>query len=316
MGVHDALITDREMVGMYYARLEQGDMSWTDQLSFEIPSSQDSETHKWIGMPPSMQEWLGGKQPKGFLDFDYSISNKDYESTIEYHERDLAEDKTGQLQVRINEHVDRAKSHEASRLSTLILNGESAACYDGQYYFDTDHTEGDSGTQSNDLSIDISDLPVAVHGSTTAPSVAEMSASILKAIEAMYGFKDDRGEPLNETAKNFAVMVPISLWSTALSAVSLPMVDNGNTNLLSSQSEFKIKIIPNPRLTWTTKFAVFRTDANVKPFITQIREAIDVKILGRGSDYNFNTRKVQVSLEKAGNVGYGLWQGACLVTMA
>ena len=48
--------------------------------------------------------------------------------------------------------ADRTVSHWASLLSTLIVNGESATCYDEQYFFDTDHSEGESGTQSNVIS--------------------------------------------------------------------------------------------------------------------------------------------------------------------
>ena len=57
-----------------------------------------------------------------------------------------------------------------------FINGEATVCYDGQYFFDTDHVEGDSGTQSNDLSVDISALACSVHGTTTAPSVEDLAS--------------------------------------------------------------------------------------------------------------------------------------------
>lgn len=311
----EALINDRAIIGMYYNGLEQGDMSWVNDLAFDVDSNQDEENHVWLGMPPGFREWVGGRHAKSFLDFDYTIKNKDFESTIEYHERHLSQDKTSQLQVRINQHADRALSHEASLMSALILGAESSVCYDGQYFFDTDHTEGNSGTQSNDISIDISTLAVGTHGSTARPSVGEMSECILQSIETMYGFKDDQGEPLNENAQEFLVMTPITLFGTALKAINNVTMSNGETNILAQSPNFKIKVKANPRLTWTDKFATFRMDGAVKPFIKQIREPLTIDVLGRGTEYNFETRKVKVGLKKAGNVGLGLWQGAVLTTM-
>jgi phage major head subunit gpT-like protein len=310
MSAH-ALISDRALVGMYYQALEQGNMAWVNDLTFKIDSSQDEEKHVWLGMPPQLREWVGGKQAKQFRDFEYSITNKDFESTIEYHERDLSEDKTGQLQARINQHVERVQAHPAKLLSTLIQNGESTLCYDGQYYFDTDHSEGDSGTQSNKLSKTIADADV--------PTVSEMEDAILESIEAMYGFKDDQGEPLNESATNFLVMVPTRFWKVALKAARNEIIVDGSasrTNLITNMDGYNITINANARLDWTTKFVTFRTDGNVKPFIDQVREEETYKLLGQGSEHFFDTRHIKSSIEKSGNVGYGLWQGAVQTNFA
>ena len=109
------------------------------------------------------------------------------EATLEVLVDDIRRDKTGQVMTRVRELAERANSHWASLLSALIIAGESTACYDGQYFFDTDHAEGDSGTQDNDIGVDISALPAAVHGVVTAPSVEEMQQSILKGIAQKIG---------------------------------------------------------------------------------------------------------------------------------
>lgn len=308
MGAH-ALINDQAIIGMYYNRLEQGDMSWVNDLAFDVDSNQDFEKLTWLGMPPSMREWIGGRQAKTFLDFDYTIDNKDFESTIEYHERDLAEDKTGQLQVRINEHADRGMSHEAKLLSALIAGGESGVCYDGQYYFDTDHSEGKSGVQSNSLT--------ATAANTSKPTVSEMEDAVLSSIEKMYGYKDDQGEPLNENARAFTVMVPVNMWKVARAAVSAETIIQGGSardNLIAKFNDITIDIVVNPRLSWTTKFATFRRDGSVKPFVKLIREKLSVDVLGVDSEYFFETRHIKAGLKKAGNVGFGMWQGATLTT--
>lgn len=316
MGV--ATLSSRAIIGRFYKTLEQDVGSrWVDPLSMLFSSDQESETYNWLGQTPAMREWVGGRHAKGFYENGLTIANKHYEATLEVAVKDLRRDKTGQIMVRVDELARRTNAHWASLLSTLIINAESTACYDGQYYFDTDHTEGENTTsQSNDLSITLSGLPTAVHGSTTAPSVGEMNICIRRAVQAIYGFKDDRNEPMNEGASQFLVMCPTSLYDIASAAVALPMVDNGNSNVIPGNPDYSIRVVPNARLTWTTKFAVFRTDGSVKPFIRQQETDVQIKAKAEGSEFEFDNDAHQYGVDTWRNVGYGYWQHACLVTMA
>jgi phage major head subunit gpT-like protein len=190
-------------------------------------------------------------------------------------------------------------------------------CYDGQYFFDTDHTEGENTTnQSNSISVDISTLGTAVHGADAAhPSVEEMQQSILLAIQAIIGFKDDVNEPMNENAKAFLVMVPTSLWTTAEAAVQSNLLANA-VNIIPQIRNVTIEVEMNARLNaWTDKFAVFRTDGAVKPLIRQEETGVQLKAKAEGSDFEFDNDAHQYGVDCWRNVGYGYWQHACLVTM-
>jgi hypothetical protein len=154
-------------------------------------------------MAPAMREWVGGRQAKGFRENGITIVNKRYEATLEVLLDEMRRDKTGQVMVRVAELAQRTNAHWAKLLSTLLIAGESAVCYDGQFFFDTDHAEGDSGAQDNDLSVDI-----AV---TSAPTAGEMEGAILRLTQQILGFKDDQGEPMNEEARSFLVMVPVNM---------------------------------------------------------------------------------------------------------
>jgi len=200
-------------------------------------------------------------------------------------------------------------------LQPLIINGSSAVCYDGQYFFDTDHSEGDSGVQANSISVDISGLPTQVHGTVTAPSAEEMELSILQGVNAILGFKDDQGEPMNETAQEFLVMVPVSLFPMAIGAVRNNMLTTNTPNRIATTG-FQLSVVANARLSsWTDKFAVFRTDGNVKPFIRQEEVPIQVDAIAEGSELEFNEHKHHYGIWASRNVAYGYWQHACLVTM-
>lgn len=310
-------LSSRAIMGMYFLRLEQDPgMSWIDGISNLFGSDQASETYAFLGQTPAMREWLGARQAKGFTGNGVTIVNKHYEATIEVQKKDARRDKTPQLEARMMEFADRSQTHWASLLSTLLLNGASTLCYDGQYYFDTDHSEGNSGSQSNKITVDISALPAAVHGSITAPSVEEAQQVLLAGIAQILGFKDDQGEPMNENARAFTVVVPVSLWlvfSAAVAAVTTASLQqNLNPNVIKGIS---INIEMNARLTWTDTIAIFRTDSPIKAFIRQTEQEVELKAKAEGSEFEFDNDAWQFGIDGWRGVGYGYWQRACQVTM-
>jgi hypothetical protein len=213
--------------------------------------------------------------------------------------------------------ADRTNAHWAKLLSALILAGESQVCYDGQYFFDVDHAEGSSGVQSNKLSVTIASLPCNQHGSTTNPSPEEMELAILKGIQQVLGFVDDQGEPMNEGASDFVVMLPPTFMNSGTTAITNPVLTSGKTNSIVTLPDFRIRPAVNPRLTsWTNKFGIFRADGNVKPFIRQEELPVTMAAIAEGSELEFKEGKHHYGVNASRNVGYGYWQQACLVTLA
>lgn len=302
-------LSSRAIIGEFYKSIEQ-DMgqSWVGGVSRLFSSDQESETYKWLGMAPAMREWIGGRQPRGFRENGLTITNKKFEATLEVLVDEIKRDKTGQVMVRVRELAERANSHWASLLSTLIIAGETALCYDGQYFFDTDHAEGDSGTQSNDITNDIA--------TPAAPTAGEMQTSILLATQQILGFKDDVGEPMNENAREFMVMVPVPYLAAASAALGATVISQTSNNImaLGSLGGFTYKMAVNPRLSWTTKLAVFRTDGAVASLIRQEEDPIKVNAIAEGSEEEFKNDRHLYGVKASRNVGYGYWQKACLVT--
>lgn len=310
MGLHQ--LSSRAIIGRFYQTLEGGESSYVNDLTFPIDSNQEVEEYKWLGMTPQMREWIGGRQAKGLRAEGFSLRNRPYEATLEIDTRDLRRDKTGQIMVRVDEMADRANRFKGKLLSDRLLAGESEVCYDGQYYFDTDHSEGKSGAQSNKISVDISALPVSTHGTTAAPSAAEVSYMIAQSIQTMLGLKDDQGEPINEEAREFLVQVSIPYLTAASHALSGRPLEQGDTSVVGSMDGFTVRAVANPRLTWTDKLAVFRTDGRVKPFILQEEAPVSLDAIAEGSELEFKEKKHQYGIEWEGAVGFGMWQHAVL----
>lgn len=313
-----SLLSSRAIIGMYYAALEADPgAAFLAGASNLFNSDQASETYNFLGQSPAMRKWVGGRQAKGFSGQGLTIVNDHYEATIEFQLKDLRRDKTPQTQARIGEFSERGQTHWTSLLSTLLINAPSTVCYDGQFFFDTDHSEGDSGTQDNDITVDISELPAAVHGVVTAPSVEEMQQAMLKGIAQIMSFKDDRGEPMNENGRRFQVVVPVSLYLTAVAAVSAlttaALQQNLNPNLIAGLT---VDVVMNARLSaWTDSFSVFRTDSPIKAFIRQNEQETEMRAKAEGTEFEFDNDAWQFGIDNWRGVGYGYWQRACYVTM-
>jgi phage major head subunit gpT-like protein len=314
-------LSSRAIIGKFFAALEQlTGVSWLDAISMYFKSDQESETYKWLGQSPAMREWVGGRVAKGFRENGLTIINKKYESTLEVQVDDMRRDKTGQLDIRINEQATRALSHWIKLLSTLIANGTgstSGLCYDGQYFFDNDHSEGDSGTQTNLLTA--SDVAALAVTDATAPTAIEVAKAVLGIIAHMLTIKDDVGEPMNELAKNFLVMTSPVVWQHIAGGIYSPSVGFGETNPIiniTSKEGFNVQLAANARLTYTTQLVVFRTDAPAKSLIRQEEEGITMKVLGEGSDYEFDNDAHKYGIKAIRNVGYGYWQYAAHATLS
>lgn len=305
-----AEIGERQIRGMFFERLAAAkNIAWVEKIANMFTSDQESETYKWLTQAPVMREWIGGRQAKGFTTNGITIENLEFEATIGIKDKDLRRAKSDQIRMRIGDLPKRSITHWASLLTTLISNGETLTSYDGQAYFSATHVEGSSGTYSNLLTAsDYSELNV---GTPTNPTANEMADALMKVVQHFYTYKDDQAEPRNEDALEFVVMVPVPLFgatSTAVKSKMLTGAAGSRDNPLKDQ-EFTLTVVPNARLTWTDKFAVFRADNEAKPLIRQSEVDVQPAILGPGSDHFFKHKEWLVSIEASRNVALGMhWQ--------
>ena len=122
---------------------------------------------------------------------------------------------------------------------------------------------------------------------------------------------------MNEAARSFVVMVPTTFMSATAAALNNPIITTGSTsftNTLVNLGGFSYQIAINPRLTWTTKFALFRADGGVSPFIRQEEESLQISALAEGSEEEFKNDRHLYGIKAMRNVVFGYWQKACLVT--
>jgi phage major head subunit gpT-like protein len=298
----------RGIIGEFYNTLEQDiGGTWVPSITSLFESNQESETYRWLGMTPSMREWIGGRQAKGFSVQGITIANKTFEATLEILLDDMRRDKTGQIMNRIRELATRANAHWAKLLTALLIAGPTSICYDGAFFFDTVHLldSGPAGNQSNKLS------PTKAGA---LPTAGEMETAILQAVQAMAGFVDDQGEPINENAKSFLVMVGPQLFNSAAAALKNPIIIDGGTsrtNTIVNVGGYSFELAVNARLlSEGNKFYTFLTDSNTRALIRQEEVPITVDAVAEGSELEFKERKHWYGVTALRNVGYGYWQRA------
>lgn len=261
-----------------------------------VQSSAVSETHGWLGTSPEMQEWKDERTPKGLLDHNYTIENLHYENSIGVDLDDLADDQIGQIYIRINDLGERARTHPDKLLNQLRVNGTSNLCYDGQYFYDTDHSEGSSGTQSN-----------IITGSGLG--LSNIEADIDAAVVAFLTFKDDRGAPyFDGDDLEYLITAPPAL-KAVFEKLLKSMEISGSTNTKKDFAKLRI----DNRLTNTKDYYIDIVNRYVKPFIFQNRQEIQFTTTNSKnqdfmSDIQFMSKVVYYGADARYNFGYGLWQ--------
>lgn len=117
-----------------------------------ITSETETNLYAWLGQFPKMKEWLGDRVIKNLAANSYSLTNKPFESTVAVPKPKMEDDTYGIFSTIMEELGYTAATHPDELVFAAIAAGASSLCYDGQYFFDTDHpivVDGAATTASN-----------------------------------------------------------------------------------------------------------------------------------------------------------------------
>lgn len=113
--------------------------SFWQQVATLVPSTTASNTYGWLGDFPKMREWVGDRVVKDIKESGYAITNKLYEATLGIQRPQIEDDQFGHYSPIAMSMGQEAAQHPDRLLQALITGAGAALCYDGQYFFDTDH---------------------------------------------------------------------------------------------------------------------------------------------------------------------------------
>ncbi|WP_104565844.1 Mu-like prophage major head subunit gpT family protein [Ralstonia mannitolilytica] len=109
------------------------------QIATQVPSTTSIEVYPWLGQTTGFREWIGDRVVQNLTTSDFAIKNKDWENTVGVKRNTIEDDSYGVYKPVFEQMGRDAKEHPDTLVWSLLKQGFNSACYDGQYYFDTDH---------------------------------------------------------------------------------------------------------------------------------------------------------------------------------
>lgn len=123
------------------------------RIATVVPSNTREEEYGWLKDIPQIREWFGDRVINALADDGYKIKNRKFELTVSVKGDDINDDRVGIYAPRFKFMGDEVARFPNRMVYELLKAGFATNCYDGQYFFDTDHPytkkDGTVGTQSN-----------------------------------------------------------------------------------------------------------------------------------------------------------------------
>lgn len=109
------------------------------RIATMVPSSTKEQKYGWLGKLPNVREWLGPRMIQNLMQHDYAIKEKPLELTVSVDRDDIETDDLG-IYGPMFEQIGLTTGSTWDRMVfAQLAAGFNANCYDGQFFFDTDH---------------------------------------------------------------------------------------------------------------------------------------------------------------------------------
>jgi phage major head subunit gpT-like protein len=268
-----------------------GAPSQWQQTAMLVPSGSGQNDYTWLSMFPKMRKWIGDKVVKALEAFKYTVVNDDWEATVEVDRNDIEDDNLGIYAPQAQMAGYSAKQLPDEIVADLKNNAFANLCYDGQYFYDTDHSV--AGASVSNLGT------AALSAATAALAAASYGAGRI----AIMSFKDDEGRPLALVPD--VLEVPPALEITGRRLLEMDFLTDESPNPYKGTA----KLLVNPRLTSTTAWFLHCTSMPIKPFVYQERKAPNfVEQTDAQNDNVFMRKKFRFGAEARAAGGYAFWQ--------
>ena len=122
----------------FMGALEQVEPQYME-VATVVNSTTKSNTYGWLGAMPGFREWIGDRVMNSIQEHGYSIVNKTFESSINVSRDDFEDDNLGVYNPLVQEMAREGGLFPDELVYGLMADGFTTQCYDGQFFFDTDH---------------------------------------------------------------------------------------------------------------------------------------------------------------------------------
>ncbi|QIB34753.1 Mu-like prophage major head subunit gpT family protein [Ancylobacter pratisalsi] len=109
------------------------------RVSMSVNSTTAETEYGWLGEIPRIREWIGDRVVNNLETHGYSIKNKTFESTVGVKRERIEDDNLGMYTPIFQEFGRSTATFPDELVWPFLKKGFATKCYDGQYFFDTDH---------------------------------------------------------------------------------------------------------------------------------------------------------------------------------
>lgn len=109
------------------------------KIATTVPSTTSKEVYPWLGQTTRFRQWIGDRLVQNLMTHDFSIKNLPWENTVGVPRETIEDDTYGLYKPMLAQLGQDARQHPDELVFSLLASGFNSLCYDGQYFFDTDH---------------------------------------------------------------------------------------------------------------------------------------------------------------------------------
>ena len=283
--------------GVKAAFLEGRDL-WTptrDLIAEPATSTGKEETHVGLADPPMPVEAVDQVQVRGLKERYITIENKDWETTLAITHNAINDDRVGHVVPWMRKAGTRFEQHMDKRCWQALNGGDGDAyglCYDGQYFFDTDHV--DEGAEYVTAQSNLGTTTLTLDGFNTIWIAAQ-------------GILDSRGEYL-EIPFDLLTVSPTLMTVAAQICNNENAYDTGNREVNPFNGKFRYH---HSAHMGAASWAISCTLPGFRPIIFQLRQKPELVVwddhmvaMGSGIRYMKWSARYEI--------GYANWRYAYL----
>jgi len=134
---------------IFNQHFEAVETTW-GKIAMEVPSTTRENDYRWMKKLKGMTEWIGQRQIQSLAQEGFKIVNRSFENTVGVDRDDIRDDTYGVYNPLMADLGQTAAEFPDQLVWPLLNAGFTTECYDGQYFFDTDHPVLDvNGTEQS-----------------------------------------------------------------------------------------------------------------------------------------------------------------------
>lgn len=108
-------------------------------ITMIVPATQKEQKYGWLGKFARIRKWIGARVIQNISESDYSIKEFPWEQTYGVDRDDIETDNLGLYSMLFEGMGQSVAEFPDELVWELLAKGFSTNCYDGQFFFDTDH---------------------------------------------------------------------------------------------------------------------------------------------------------------------------------